>query len=91
MGNQDAMFFLGKSYFDGNGVESDWDEAEEWYRKAADLGNADAWCQIGMIYEIYSYSCDDDIEEYQKKAFEAYQKSAELGCILLMSRHKINE
>lgn len=80
MGSQDAMFSLGGCYFDGNGVEEDWDEAEKWYRIAGELGNGEAWYQIGFMNEICSYSCnDDEIEEFQKLAFEAYQKSAELG------------
>ncbi len=41
-GDAGAMFLLGLKYYDGDGVVKDDKEAVKWYRKAADLGNANA-------------------------------------------------
>ena len=37
-------------YYMGDGVEQDYAAAMEWYKKAADLGNASAMVSIGNMY-----------------------------------------
>jgi len=41
-GNATAQYNLGTCYEDGNGVAKDNTQAADWYRKAADQGDADA-------------------------------------------------
>ena len=50
-GDSRAMFTLGKSYADGSGVSQSDNEALDWYRKAAELDNADAQLALGLFYD----------------------------------------
>jgi TPR repeat protein len=70
-GDSDAMYYLACRYVKEN---DDFDTAEEWYIKAAELGNTQAMSDIA--YEYY-YQCSDDI--YEEKAIYWYTKLAELG------------
>lgn len=49
-GDAEAEWKLGDCYFLGKGVVKDVMEAEKWYRKSAEQGNAQAQCQLGAIY-----------------------------------------
>lgn len=49
-GDADFQFQLGKCYYYGNGVETNYAEAAKWYRKAAEQGNADAQAALGNCY-----------------------------------------
>ena len=42
--------YLGLLYDNGKGVPQDHAEAVKWYRKAAEQGDADAQCQLGLMY-----------------------------------------
>ena len=50
MGNATAQYYLGKMYYNGEGVSKDYAIAVEWYRKSAEQGNADAQCSLGYMY-----------------------------------------
>src|SRR5262249_7128630 len=41
----------GDKYYNGQGVTQDYAKAFEWYRKAADQGNADAQDMLGVMYD----------------------------------------
>jgi TPR repeat protein len=41
----------GDSYYFGNDVKQDYAKAMTWYRRAAELGNADAAHYVGLLYE----------------------------------------
>lgn len=41
-GSSDGCFFVGLSYFYGDGVEQNYEEAVKWYKKAAELDESDA-------------------------------------------------
>jgi TPR repeat protein len=50
LGNAQAEFAVGNSYYLGLGVPKDVGEAIHWYRKAADQGNALAQNEMGGMY-----------------------------------------
>ena len=66
--------YLGSCYANGDGVEKDMLEAIEWYRKAADQGDADAQYNIGLCY-----ANGDGLEEDMTMAMEWYRKAAKRG------------
>ena len=74
------MTELGFRYEKGRGVLTDDAEAVRWYRKAADLGNADAMTELGFRYEKGRGVLTDDVE-----AVRWYRKAAELGHALAMN------
>jgi TPR repeat protein len=78
--NVDAQLKLGQIHKDGidNYKHSDFDEALEWYKKAADIENTEALTNIGLIYEELSNMNPDD-EQYEKLAYENYTKAAHLN------------
>lgn len=49
-GNADDQYLLGLTYFEGEDVRQDYDEAFKWFTKAANQGNADAQNRLGNIY-----------------------------------------
>lgn len=54
--DQTAAFQLGTLYYTGIGVAQDYLAAVKWLTKAAKAGNADAACELGMLYETGSYA-----------------------------------
>ena len=64
----------GDQYKNGYGVIQDYEIALDWYRQAAELGNAEAMKNIGNCYFD-----GDGIEQDYEKALEWYQKAADLG------------
>lgn len=50
-GNHDAEFELGAMFHDGDGVEQDFAQALQWYKKAANGGNRQAMFNLGMMYK----------------------------------------
>lgn len=52
-GNADAQFNLGQAYKLGRGVEQNWPQAVEWYRRAAEQGHLRAQDNMGLVlYEL---------------------------------------
>lgn len=70
----EAMESIGALYFHGQGIEQDYAQALEWYRKAADLGETDAMINIGSMY-LYGQGVEQDYTQ----ALEWYEKAADLG------------
>lgn len=58
----------------GRGVPQDYTAAAEWYRKAAEQGDAEAQCNLGWLLEN-GWGVDKSLE----KAEEWYRKAAEQG------------
>ena len=71
----------GVRYLYGDGVEKDWDVAEEYLFKAAKHGFAEAQYYLGKLFaDIFETSIDSaDDEEYLKLCAEWYEKAAEQG------------
>ena len=70
----EAMGSIGALYFHGQGIEQDYAQALEWYRKAADLGETDSMINIGGMY-LYGQGVEQDYTQ----ALEWYEKAADLG------------
>jgi len=69
------MNTMGDNYYYGrNGKEKDYAEAVKWYRKAAEQGDADGQCNLGVMYEN-GYGVTQDYAE----AVKWYRKAAEQG------------
>lgn len=76
-GNLEAMWQVGKSYFDGDtGVQQDKNEGVKWYRRAAEAGSPRGTFSLGRCYEE-----GDGVEQNLDRALEYCQKAAELGNI----------
>lgn len=74
MGNATAQYYLGKMYYEGEGVSKDYTKAVEWFRKSAKQGNAIAQYHLGYMYTY----CKGVSNDYTKAA-EWFRKSAEQG------------
>lgn len=73
-GNKNAMLTLGTMYERGIGTPRNFDNALDWYQKAAQAGLAEGYYNSGVCYEIGMGTRGD-----VKRAFENFEKSAELG------------
>lgn len=73
-GDADAQNSLGDMYYDGIGVQQDYDEAARWFRKAAEQGHAQAQCNLG-----YLYIKGQGVPQNPKKSTEWYRRAAEQG------------
>ena len=73
-GDASAQCFLGKSYYDGYGVEQSYGKAAELYRKAAEQGCDQAQNNLGGCY-YNGYG----VEQSYEKAVMWYRKAAEQG------------
>ena len=65
---------MGICYENGHGVARDLSKAVEYYKKASELGNSVAMCNLGYCYEK-GIGVEQDISQ----AIEFYQKSSALG------------
>ena len=61
-GDAAAQNNLGALYATGEGVDQDYSEAANWYRKAAEQGHADAQINLGLLYS-YGRGVDQDYSE----------------------------
>ena len=68
------MFSIGNLYENGMGVPKDFAQAAEWYRKAAEEGDAQSCYRLGVFYEKGT-----GVKQDTDKAIELYRQAAELG------------
>lgn len=73
-GDGEAMYYIGKCYSNGLGVDKDYDEALSWYKKSAQCNNSSGINALG-----YCYNFGQGVEKDDVKAVELYTKSAALG------------
>ncbi len=67
------IYLQGKRFQDGDGVDVDYEQAYNYYQKAAELGNGEAYAGLGWLYEKGNFvECD------YKKAYLYYQRAVEL-------------
>ncbi|MBQ1931964.1 MAG: sel1 repeat family protein, partial [Muribaculaceae bacterium] len=79
-GNAWAQNNLGDCYYNGRGVDQNYDEAVKWYRKAAKQGNAPAQYNLG-----YCYYNGHGVDKNYDEAVNWYRKAAEQGYNLAKS------
>jgi hypothetical protein len=70
MGNPRAMVDLGESYID----EENWHEANQWFLKAADGGDASGMLDLGVMFQL-----GRGVERNGKSAVYWYQRASEAG------------
>ena len=71
-----AQVCLGEMYEEGKGVRRNYRRAVEWYRKAAEQGDAAGQYELGWMYRE-GMGVDKDCQE----AVKWYRKSAEQGYV----------
>ena len=69
-----AQWDLGTRYEFGLGVERDYAQAAQWYRKAAMEGHPEAQCRLGLCYEL-----GKGVEWNREYAAMCYRAAAEKG------------
>jgi uncharacterized protein len=72
--NPKAYYQIGYMYDHSEGVTQDNKEAAEWYRKAAEKGDARAQYRLGLFY-----ATGTGVDENPKEAEKWYRKSAGQG------------
>ena len=73
-----AMLILGHMHSNGNGIDQDYKQAFEWYKKSAEKGNAQAMTNVSDLY-FYSCNIDPGHPVDVEKALEWRKKSAAAG------------
>lgn len=73
-GDVAAQFHLGECYYNGSGVEKNYEKAVKWYLEAANSGNPEAQYTMGRCYEK-----GVGVSRNKEKAKEWYKASAEQG------------
>jgi uncharacterized protein len=73
-GNAPAQMSLGELYYEGEGVPQNYDEALNWYRKAADAGLPRAQLRIGLMY-----SEGRSVQQDRSEAVKWYRLAADEG------------
>lgn len=85
-GHVRAQVRLGKSFFHGDGVEQDCQEAVKWYRKAAEQGDMEAEYRLSLCY-LTGKGVKKDEEEAAKWCSRAGEKDTVPGEFLLGERY----
>ena len=70
----DEAYKTGLRYYNGDAVKQDFAAAMEWFKKAADQGNAEAQDKIGSRYEN-----GDGVPQDYAEAVKWYRKAADQG------------
>ena len=70
----EGMIETGNMYYEGEGVAQNYAEALKWYKKAADLGDAEAMKIIGWMYDD-----GDGVAQNYVEALKWFKKAADLG------------
>ena len=63
-GMASAQYNLGFMYLNARGVPQNYAEAEKWYRKAAEQGDVDARCILGLAYYLGEWVRKDLVQSY---------------------------
>ncbi len=73
-GDAQSQLLLADSYYQGQGVKRDYNQAFLWYRRAAQQGNVEAQYKLGNIYLMGEGVTQDD-----RQAASWYEKAAAQG------------
>jgi TPR repeat protein len=73
------MGMLGVMYCNGEGTLKDYKEAFKWFKKAAELGDADAMGMLGLMYfrGMGTPKNPQQAKYWIKKAYDAGNKNAQ--------------
>ena len=63
-----------RRYYNGVGVDQDYEEAVKWFRKAAKQGNGNAQCNLGDAYVD-----GEGVDQNHKEAIRWFQEAAKQG------------
>ena len=77
LGDASAQFNIGVMYYEGQGVQQDYNQAAGWYGKAAEQGDAKAQTNLGMMYEK-----GQGVPQGYSQAVAWYRKAAEQGSLV---------
>ncbi len=76
-GDAHAQYLLGVRYLRGWGIDANLKTAARWFQRAAKAEHGAALCTLGQLYRDNGKAVGcDTTEEGNKKAFEAFQRSA---------------
>ncbi len=75
-----AQDYLGHLYFTGKGVDKSYNQALNWYHRAAKQGNIPSQKQLALIYSTGRYG----VKKSAKEAAYWYEQAAELGDVPAM-------
>ncbi|MDL2400198.1 tetratricopeptide repeat protein [Rhizobium mayense] len=84
-GDATAQYGLGRLYFFGLGVQSDFEKAVFWFRKAADQNNPYAERRLGLAYSLGHDNVAPDLEQaniWYQTAITGFIKAAEGGDVM---------
>jgi len=73
-GDARSCHYLGKSYYDGDGVQQSYEMAAIWYTKAANLGYSDSMYNLAIMY-----ACGEGVPKNSEKAVELFEQAALKG------------
>ena len=90
-GNVKAQNILGDRYFNGDTVETDYDEAVKWYKRAAFAGYDIAMYNLGdMYYDGLGVKKDyKKAKEWHDKAKESYGKICDAGDQIACDKYRL--
>ncbi|MFB2579186.1 tetratricopeptide repeat protein [Acinetobacter sp. c2-A9] len=89
-GDAEAQNTIGDGYYEGNGIEQDYEKAFEWYKKAADKGHLEAMNSLAYMYENGDVG-DADIVQAEKWYKKAADKGHALSQYMLSYLYRDNE
>jgi TPR repeat protein len=69
-----GMFYIGNVYLSGKGVQQNKAKAANWFRQAAEEGDADAQAELG-----YMYDRGEGVPQNKAEAVKWYRRAAEQG------------
>jgi len=73
-GDPDALFRIGRMYYQGKGMPRDYQQAARLYEQAAESGHARAQNDLGLMFEN-----GDGVQQDPARAVELYRKAAIAG------------
>lgn len=73
-GDAEALFYIGRLYMNGNGVDQSYEKALEYFQRGADLGDSFGYTGLAWLYQN-----GFGVEQSYDKALEYYQQAADQG------------
>lgn len=89
IGEKEALYFMGRLYRDGTGVEQDYTKTMDYWLRATELGSSNAMAGVGLLYQE-----GEGVEQNYGEAANWYKKSADAGngygmCFLGLLYHEL--